>query len=66
MGSHVDNLEPFRAAPVGQVPGDLWYAVFQGDRMVSSRAMSQEEEEAEADRMNAEALNPDMPGNESA
>jgi hypothetical protein len=49
------GLEPYRAAPAGQEPGEIWFGVFKGNHMVSDRVMTQDEAEAEARRLNAEA-----------
>jgi hypothetical protein len=51
----------YHAAPVGQEPGEIWFAVFLGDQMVSAGVMRQDAAEAEADRMNAAAANPQPP-----
>lgn len=54
-------LGRYHAAPVGREPGEIWFAVFLGDRMVSDGAMRQDAAEREARRMNAAAGNPQPP-----
>ncbi|HTI02870.1 MAG TPA: hypothetical protein VL752_18130 [Acidisoma sp.] len=61
MSDAHDASGRYRAAPVGQEPGEIWYGVFLGTRMVSGRVMRQDEAEKEADRMNAEALTAQPP-----
>ncbi|GAB0114597.1 hypothetical protein [Acidisoma sp. C75] len=52
--------EAYRAAPAGQEPGEIWFGVFQGARMVSARVMTQDEAEAEAARLNLAARGLDI------
>jgi hypothetical protein len=61
MSDDPDASQRYRAAPVGREPGEIWFAVFLGDRMVSAGVMRQDEAETEAARLNAKAANPQPP-----